>query len=82
MEAPFHPYKEQPNDFGKFIWITGPSGLAKSKAAQLLARSAGYVYYEGDCFSFDVYAAKPSKALVSQKSLQGDGLNERNSQQG
>ena len=50
MEAPSHPYKEQPENLGKFLWITGPPGLGKSTTAQLLARNAGYVYYEADCF--------------------------------
>jgi hypothetical protein len=52
MEAPPHPYKEQLDNLGKFLWITGSPGLGKSTTAQLLARKAGYVYYEGDCFYF------------------------------
>ena len=50
MEALPHPYKEQPGNLGKFLWITGPPGSGKSTTAQMLARNAGYVYYEGDCF--------------------------------
>ena len=46
MEAPSHPYKEQPDNPGKLLWITGPPGLGKSSTAQLLAKTAGYVYYE------------------------------------
>ena len=46
MEAPSHPYKEQPDNPGKLLWITGPPGLGKSTTAQLLAKTAGYVYYE------------------------------------
>ena len=83
MEAPSHPYKEQPDNLGKFLWITGPPGLGKSTTAQLLARKAGYVYYEGDCFYFfknpyiPVDAVEPSMAQVFQKPLRGAGLNER-----
>ena len=52
IDAVSHPYKEQPENPGKFIWLTGPPGLGKSTSAQLLARKAGYVYYEGDAFFF------------------------------
>ena len=83
LEAPSHPYKKQPDNLGNFIWMTGPPGLGKSTTAQLLARKAGYVYYEGDCFMFfknpyiPVDAIEPSKAQVFQKPLRGDGLKER-----
>jgi len=83
MYAPSHPYKEQPNNPGKFLWITGPPGLGKSTTAQLLARKAGYVYYEGDCFFFfknpyvPVDAEEPSKAQAFQKGLRGEGLKNR-----
>ncbi len=50
IEAPPHPYKEQPGNLGKFLCITGPPGSGKSISAQLLARNAGYVFYESDCF--------------------------------
>ena len=50
IEAPSHPYKEQPGNLGKFLCITGPPGSGKSTLAQLLARNAGYVYYEADNF--------------------------------
>jgi len=55
IDAVSHPYKEQPENPGKFIWLTGPPGLGKSTSAQLLARKAGYVYYEGDCFGSDEF---------------------------
>ena len=50
MEAPPLPYKIQPKDVGKLLWITGAPGVGKSTTAQLLAKTAGYVYYEADCF--------------------------------
>merc|ERR1712013_413445 len=83
IDAVSHPYTEQPENPGKLLWLTGPPGLGKSTSAQLLARKAGYVYYEGDAFFFfknpyiPVDAVEPSKAVVSQKSLRGEGLMER-----
>ena len=43
------PYKIQPENQGKFIWISGHPGAGKSTTAQLLSRNTGFVYYEADC---------------------------------
>merc|ERR1719369_993061 len=83
VEAPSHPYKEDPDNPGKFLWITGAPGLGKSTVAQLLARKHGFVFYEGDCFTFSRNPfippdmAQPSLAQFTQKSLRGEGLQER-----
>lgn len=43
------PYKIQPENVGKIVWLSGPGGTGKSTTCQLLARNAGFVYYEADC---------------------------------
>jgi len=83
IEAPPCPYKIQPENQGKLLWITGAAGMGKSTSAQLLARNKGYVYYEGDCFMslrnpyIVVDVDQPSLAQKAQKLLKGEGLEER-----
>ena len=78
-----HPYKDLSKTGGKLLWVTGPPGLGKSTTAQILARRAGYVYYEGDCFFFlknpfiPLDIAEPSKALRFQRDLRGEELGRR-----
>lgn len=43
------PYKLQPDNQGKVVWLSGPPGAGKSTTAQLMGKKAGYVYYEADC---------------------------------
>ena len=72
-----HQYKEQPENQGKLIWLTGAPGLGKSTSGLLLARKANYVYYEADAFmnhanpyvSTDV--DDPTIAMLSQNFLKG-----------
>ena len=57
--------------------------MGKSTSAQLLAREAGYVYYEADCFTqlknpyIPLDTDNPSMAQVRQKPLRGPGAEER-----
>ena len=77
FEAPPGPYKLQPENQGRILWISGAPGMGKSTTAQLLGRYHGYVYYEGDCFNslknpfIDLNADDPTMAQVKQKTLKG-----------
>jgi len=51
MEAPSCPYKIQPENQGKLVWLSGPPGVGKSTTGQLLSKKANYVYYEVDCLT-------------------------------
>ena len=72
-----HQYKEDPDNQGKLIWLSGAPGLGKSTSGLLLARKANYVYYEADAFmnhanpyvSIDV--DDPTIAMLSQNFLKG-----------
>ena len=50
LDAMPHQYKEQPDNQGKLIWLSGAPGLGKSTSGLLLAKKKEYVYYEADCF--------------------------------
>ena len=75
IDTPPAPYKLQPENQGKLLWLTGPPGLGKSTSAQLLAKNHGYVYYEGDCFNscknpyIPVDAPDPTMAHLNQRKL-------------
>ena len=72
-----HPYKVQPENQGKLVWLSGCPGLGKSTSAMLLGKNAGYVYYEADSFMnhMNPYVStnvdEPSLAMMSQKFLKG-----------
>jgi len=75
--APSSHYKIQPENLGKFLFITGAPGLGKSTLGHLLSKMAGYVHYEGDCFDQFVNpyispeATEPSLEQLKQKPLIG-----------
>jgi len=83
VEAPSHPYRENPGHLGKFLWITGAPGLGKSTVAQLLAKKHGFIFYEGDCFMFSrnpflpANVEQPTLAQFQQKPLRGAEVQER-----
>ena len=62
-------YVNKPN------FCKGPPGAGKSTCAQLLGRSHGFLYYEGDCFTnlcnpfIDINVDEPSMSIGAQKPL-------------
>ena len=48
-DNPSCPYKIQPENQGKLVWLSGPPGAGKSTTGQLMSREAGFVYLEVDC---------------------------------
>jgi len=70
-----HPYKVQPENQGKLVWLSGAPGLGKSTTGMLLGKTAGYVYYEADAFGgcMNPYVStdvdEPTLAMFGQKFL-------------
>ena len=83
LDEPACPYKIQPWNQGKLLWIAGTPGSGKSSVAQEIAKRKGYVYYEGDCFHqtknpyIPLNAPNPSVDVIHQKFLHGEGIEER-----
>ena len=48
-DTPSCPYKIQPENQGRLVWLSGPPGAGKSTTGQLMGRDAGFVYLEADC---------------------------------
>jgi gluconate kinase len=73
----------QPDNLGKFVFISGPPGAGKSSIAAWLALNAQYVYYEGDGFMFGLNPYTPANesepflAAQVQHPLLGEGMHER-----
>ena len=72
-----HFYKVQPENQGKLIFLSGAPGCGKSTTALKLAQKAGFVYYEGDGFTFKLNpyipldVKEPGHALEKQKAVKG-----------
>jgi len=49
-DAPPCHYKVQPENQGRFLCISGPSGVGKEMSGLLLSKKHGYVYYKGESF--------------------------------
>ena len=75
FQAPVCPYKIQPENQGRLIWLSGPPGAGKSTTCQMLGKEAGYLYYEADAIMNYVNpfvpldAKEASLAMIYQKGL-------------
>ena len=76
-DAPPSHHKVQPENQGKFLFISGAPGLGKSTSGHLLSKTAGYVYYEADSFMSHMNpyisedAQEPAMAIRAQNFLKG-----------
>ena len=81
--CPPGPFRLQPGLEGRLLWVSGDPASGKSTSAQLLARQAGWVYYEVDCFRqlrnpfIPPDLPNPSIQQSRQRALAGEGRDER-----
>ena len=74
-DFPSCPYKIQPENQGKLVWLSGPPGAGKSTTGQLMSKKAGFVYLEADCTMNNVNpfvppdVENPTLAAFQQKAL-------------
>ena len=74
-DSPSCPYKIQPENQGKLVWLSGPPGAGKSTTGQLMSKAAGFVYFEADCTMNNLNpfvppnVGNPSLAAFQQKPL-------------
>ena len=76
MDSPSCPYKIQPENQGKLVWLTGTPGAGKSTIGHLMSKEAGYVYYDSDAaeaflnpFISPNSSENPTKQCYRQKPL-------------
>ena len=77
VDAPTSPYKVQPQNQGRLIWLSGPGGAGKSTTGFKLAKEKNFVYYEADCYLLhcNPYVSleheTPTDGIVTQSPLRG-----------
>ena len=68
-------YEKNPGQDGKILWLCGATGMGKTTTAKLLKEQEGFVYYEGDCFTFGlnpyVGAAPKGSSHFGTRALSG-----------
>ena len=64
VKQPICPYKIQPENQEQLVWLAGYPGTGKSTTALMMAKRAGYVYYEGDAISKGVNPLIPPDTEV------------------
>lgn len=73
------PYKIQPENKGKLIFLSGPPGAGKSTVAQMMSKNYDFVFYEADsimvCLNPFVpnEVENPTMAAFRQKPVKGFG---------
>merc|ERR1711971_1495132 len=76
-DTPSCPYKIQPENQGRLVWLSGPPGAGKSTTGQLMSKEAGFVYLEADCTMNNLNpfvppdVENPTLAAFRQKALKG-----------
>ena len=74
FNSPSCPYKIQPENPGKLVWLAGAPGCGKSTTALSMARNHGYTFVEGDFIMFLINPFPPldvdgKDLLEGQKAL-------------
>jgi len=81
-DNPSNNYTPQPENMGKFLWISGLSGMGKTTTAKLLQDKEGFVNYEGDCFMMGlnpyVGASKKGNSYFGTRPLSGISMERQN----
>jgi hypothetical protein len=74
-DDPPNNYDPKPNQLGKILWLCGSTGMGKTTTAETFQEKEGFIYYEGDCFTFGlnpyVGAAPQGSSHFGTRALSG-----------